>query len=300
VTRKRTKKKRTPPTLVDIVIPVYNRFDLLAECLLSIPEAMGDVTYRIIIFDNGSIEEEERGFYEIMMSKNEMSGVRQHTEYGGIKVTQYPTNNVIVIRNANNIGFPMGCNTGAKRGRSPLIFFLNSDVILEPDSVNKLVKVMDDPKVGVAGMKLVFPDDLAGLNEQIRPSGKLQHIGLSVNIRGEVHHPFIAWRPDHPRVEMQREVFAVTGAALMTRRSIWVEAGGFYEGYGMGTYEDVDYCVTVREMGYNILIEPKACGVHYVGATAEKYNIGYNLGYNHMIFRQRWAQKIEWWDYKIL
>ena len=47
--RKRRKKIKT---LVDIIIPVYNRFDILEKCLKSIPDAFGDITYKIYIYDN--------------------------------------------------------------------------------------------------------------------------------------------------------------------------------------------------------------------------------------------------------
>ena len=177
---------------------------------------------------------------------------------------------------------------------------LNSDVILGAGSVDLLVRNMDDPKMGVVGMRLVFPDDvdLMTKNPSIRPDGKLQHIGLTTNIRAEVTHAFMAWEADHPRVMAQREVFAVTGAALMTRRDIWRKVGGFREEYGYGTFEEVDFQMSVREMGYNIVVEPLAAGIHYTGATAEEYGIGYNLQGYQMTFLQRWGEKIDWWQYK--
>jgi GT2 family glycosyltransferase len=270
------KREREPKSLVDIIIPVHRRFDILAECLGSIPDAIGDIPHKIIIFDNASPLEEANKFYPLL------------------------DRSIKISRSKQNLGFPKACNQGVHRGRSPLLFFLNSDVVLEPESIDKLVRVMDDPTVGVVGMKLVFPEEHAGLNEQIRPSGKLQHVGLSVNIRSEVHHAFMAWSPDHPRVMKQREVAAVTGAALMTRRSLWTQAKGFFEGYGHGTYEDIEYCFTLREMGYNIVVDPTAVGTHYTGATAEKYGLGYNLNYNQMTFMQRWGNKLEWFDWKML
>jgi GT2 family glycosyltransferase len=274
--RKRTARPKEPKALVDIIIPVHRRFDLLEKCLNAIPDAAKDVPYKIIIFDNASPLEEANEFYP-------------HLD-----------KSIKISRSKQNLGFPKACNQGVHRGNSPLLFFLNSDVILEPDSIDKLVRVMDEPEVGVVGMRLVFPMEHLDLNDQIRPAGKIQHVGLSVNIRGEIYHPFMAWNPDHERVMMQKEVFAVTGAALMTRRNIWQKAKGFNEVYGHGTFEDVDYCFTVREMGYNIRVEPEALGTHYTGATAEKYQLGYALNHNQMTFMQRWSNKMEWWDWRIL
>ena len=275
MTRKR-KRHRTKPKieskLLDIVIPVYRRFDLLEKCLSSIPDAAVNIRYNIIIVDNNSPREEADPFYN-----------------------QY--NNLVVIRNKENFGFPKACNQGVRRKASPLIFLLNSDVILEPNSIDLLVRALDDPKIGVVGMKLLFPEDHAGLNPNIRPAGKVQHVGLATNIQGDFFHIFLGWDADHPKVNATKEVYAVTGAALMTRRSIWNKVGGFFEGYGAGTFEDVDFCLSVRDIGYNIIVETRAVGTHYVGATAEKYQLGYPLQMNRLLLFQRWATKFNYTEY---
>src|SRR4030066_424432 len=81
-----------------------------------------------------------------------------------------------------------------------------------------------------------------------------------------------------------KEVYAVTGAAFMTKKNIWNKARGFNEAYGKGTWEDMDYCLTVRDMGYNVIVNPEAVAVHYTGATAEKANEPFPLQFNRLIF----------------
>jgi GT2 family glycosyltransferase len=278
MSRKRTKKKKlqVPQTLVDILIPVHGRFDLLKRCLESIPEAIDDIPYQVYIFDNGSPKEEADEFYKNLDKS--------------VKVT----------RSKDNLGFPESCNRLVNSGKSPLLFLLNSDVILHKNSMDLLVRAMDDPKIGVAGMRLIFPDDAETLTQdtKVRPAGKLQHIGLTTNIRAEVIHAFIGWGAEHPKVMAQKEVFAVTGAALMTRRDIWRKIKGFRVEYGVGTYEEVDFQMSVREMGYNIVVVPEASGLHYTGATAEQYGIRYNLQGNQMAFLQRWGNKLDWWQWR--
>ena len=253
--------------LVDIVIAVHNRFDLLEKCLDAIPAAANDIPYNVICVDNASTE--ENGFY----SKRD---------------------DITLIRNKENLGFPIACNQGAAKKKSPFLFMLNSDVILEPNAIELLVNEMNNPKTGVAGMLLVFPEYAEGLNAGIRPPLKVQHVGLETNIHGKWIHQFIGWSSTHPKVTAQRDVYAVTGAALMTRRTLWNKVGGFYEGYGLGTYEDADYCLSIRELGYNIVVVPEAKGTHYTGATAEKYGIPYPMDKNRMIFMQRWQHKLQW------
>jgi GT2 family glycosyltransferase len=267
-------------TKLDIIICVYNRFDLLGKCLKSIPEAAGEVSYNVVLIDNASTEKEEADNFYRSISDN-----RQ---------------NMIIIRNKENAGFPAGCNQGAKRKQSPFIFFLNSDVILYPDAISNLIKTFDNPKVGVAGMKLLFPpDDCAGLNTNIRPAGKIQHIGMETNIRGDFVHVFLGWDADHPKANKFREPYAVTGAALMTKRSIWNRVGGFREEYGRGTFEDVDYCLSVRALDFTVVVDPSAVGIHYTGATAEKYQMGYPMDLNRLTFLQRWAGRINYTEYLV-
>ena len=270
--RKRNKVKKN---LVSVIIPVYRRYDLLAQCLYALPDAFGDVKYDVIIVDNGSPKEEADEFY-----------------------AQY--SNLNVLRYSKGLGFPKACNFGADKSNSPLLFFLNDDVILGKDSANLLVRAMDDPSVGVCGMKLLFPTEDNTKQGLMGPASSIQHIGISTNINAEFKHTFIGWSKDNPRVNRMRDVYAVTGAALMTRRSLFLNAGKFFTGYGLGTWEDVDYCLTGRELGYNVIVEPKAEGVHYVGGTSRQYDRAHPLNENRQIFMQRWTNKLQWNDWKVL
>ena len=273
---KKHKNKSVKPiqdTLLDIIIPVMNRFDLLEKCIQSISSAANEIKYNLILVDNASEKDKADQFYASL-------------------------DKAIVIRNKENMGFPRACNQGASRKYSPLILFLNSDVILETNAIFNLVKTMDNPTIGVAGMKLLFPDEEqiydAKINSNIRPAQKVQHVGMFCNLHGDFFHAYIGWSADNPKVLAIKDAYAVTGAALITRRNIWNKAGGFYEGYGIGTYEDIDFCLTVRDMGYNIVIEQTAVGTHYVGATAEQHKISYPLQYNRLIFLQRWANRLNY------
>jgi len=276
-----SKRKRYSPInkfkpLVSIIIPVMGRFDLLTQCLDAIPEAANGLGVEVILIDNNSPKEEADKFYSELK----------------------PETPLTLIKNSANVGFPKACNMGANRSIAPLLFFLNSDVILHKNAIDYLVKDMDDPKIGIAGMLLVFPEYSDGLNPDIRPAGKVQHVGMDTNIHGNWIHTFVGWDANNPKVLQQREVYAVTGAAIMTRRKLFLKVGGFQEIYGLGTYEDIDFCMSVRESGYNIVVNTKAVGIHHTGATAEFYKIGYPMNQNRLTFLQRWANKLRWSEYE--
>lgn len=269
-----SKQSPVDPCLLSIVILVHGRFDLLKKCLDALPAAANGIEYKLVLVDNASPDQAEAdAFYK-----------------------QY--SNASVLRNKKNVGFPAGCNQGARRYDTPLLLMLNSDVVLQPEAIDYLVRGLDNPKVGVVGAKLLFPDleqaSEARLNTQIRPAGKVQHIGLETNIRGEFYHIFMGWSPEHTKVNAMRDTYAVTGACLLTRRNLWNKIGGFDEAYGTGTYEDVSFCLSARELGFGVIVEPKAVGVHYTGATAEGYRIPYPLNFNRLIFMQRWGNKLNY------
>lgn len=255
--------------LVDVVIPVRGKHDFLDKCLTAIPAAMGNLSYHIWIIDNGSKVEDVQYYRKHLLNKT-------------ISTTIHP----------QGIGFPMACNFGARQGNAPLILILNSDVFLEPNSVEYLVKEMDDPKTGIVAPKLLFPEGSPN-----GPAGKIQHVGIELNIRAELYHQFIGWSPDNPRVIAKKESFAVTGAAFMTRRNIWTTIKGFNTVYGLGTYEDCEFSIQVRKLGYNIRISHEAIGYHWVNASAIDAGVQYPLNENKHIFMSRNGNNLLWSEY---
>jgi len=261
--------KFQPPVQLDIVIPIYGRLDFLEHCLYNLPKAAKDIVFRVCALDNAS------------------------PEVGADKIVMKAFPNAYFRRSRENLGFPKGCNVAMRMGHAPLVLFLNTDCFLEKNSIQIMVEDMIiDPQVGAVGPKLLFPEG--------SPNGtaeKIQHAGLDTNINGEIIHTFIGWSADNERVMKQAEPLALTGACLMTRRRLFVEAKGFLEDYGMGTYEDVDYCLTLRASDYKIIYEPRAIGYHYVGASAIENKMQFPLNQNYQLFRLRWNNRIPWTEW---
>jgi GT2 family glycosyltransferase len=202
------------------------------------------------------------------------------------------------IRLEENIGYPGGCNEAVSRTDAPLILILTADVFMEPGSINEMVRAMDNQEVGVCGPKLLFP---LNMDSPHGPGGTVQHAGIAFNIAGKPHHVFIAWTPSNPKVNIRREMAAVTGACFMTRKDLWMQVGGFDRRYGLGTFEDIDYCFAVRAAGKKVMYIPEAVGYHLVnGARLQGANVnGFNLPMNDTIFRGKWAYMLAWdeWRY---
>ena len=241
---------------VDVVITTGGRWDFLKECLA----ALHDVN--IFLIDNASDPEERIQNSSLFVQDNLTSKRLQ-----------------------NPVGFAEANNEGARMGSAPYILFLNDDCIVKEDTIEKMVETLQKPDVGIVGAKLTFPMNSTNPS---RPAGKVQHVGLALDIRGNVIHPLVSWSPTHPKTCVTREVWGVTGACLMIKRSLFNKVYGFDVMYGLGTYEDADLCLKARSVGFRIILNADACAVHYAGATAEKKQVSFPLQFNNMAFKSRW------------
>jgi GT2 family glycosyltransferase len=87
----------------------------------------------------------------------------------------------------------------------------------------------------------------------------------------------------------------------MTYRALFNQIGGFDTSYGLGTYEDVQFCQQVKSLGKRVYVNCEALGTHYAGATAEKKQVAYPLQMNALTFKSRFlgSPYMSWdeWQY---
>jgi len=279
------KRKRRPAknqAKLDIVIPVYGQAKMLESCLASIQT---DIKHNLIVVDDCGPDQEALGQI-----------------YAGLNGTS------TVIRQKENQGFPATVNRGINLGTSPYVLILNTDVRLQPNAIETMVKEFDDnPQAGIVGPKLLFTEDT--------PHGKpgtVQHAGLGVTFDGDIIHCCIGWASDNPKVNRRLSIQAVTGACMMIRRTILSEIykrykvsgvptrGPLNEMYGKGTYEDVELCFATRALGYEVIYQPLAVGTHYVGASVVGNKESYPLNRNRAIFEPRCGDMLVWDEMRFL
>lgn len=277
---------RPPSAFVDIVMPVFGEWQMAEEALASVPgacEGMNE-TYRVIVVDNGTPAWQDQ-------EKNTITPADQ-----AIGLRKRLRSQDAYFRLDQNRGYPEGVNFAVSKGTSPLILVLTADVVLATGCVAALVRRMDNPDVGVAGPMLLFPE-----GSTHGPPGRVQHAGLVFDIKGRPFHQFIGWQPTHPKVNVECDVAAVTGACFITRRSLWSDIQGFSAVYGVGTFEDVDYCFAVRAQGKRVLFAPEARGTHGVGGSIQVGTMppnGFPLPMNETIFKGRWAHMLAWDEWR--
>lgn len=161
--------------------------------------------------------------------------------------------------------FSRKVNAGVAASSGSVVLVLNDDTeLIAPESVSVMLGLLDsddDPAgpVGAVGAKLIYPD------------GTLQHGGHVYH--HEFMHAFIGWDGEHPgpqrMLAIERECAGVTAAALMTTRTVFDAVGGFPEDLPLH-FNDVDFCLSVRETGRRIIWTPHACWYHFEGRTRDR------------------------------
>jgi len=189
-----------------------------------------------------------------------------------------------VARNERNLGFPGNANSGVARASGDIIFLVNQDIYALWGWSNAwdscIIATFEDPKVGVAGIRL------------IQPTGAIQSAGGGFDARRQPYHRFLGHRGLHDiQVTTPCEVGWTTGAALATRRQLWRQVGGFEEAYGRGYFEDVEYCLRVRDLGWKIWFQGSCAFFHSVASTGG--SMKFEFEQNARLFRKRWAHKIQ-------
>jgi len=246
--------------VVSIIIPVYNKFDLTYQCVRSIQEHGAEIPYEIVIVDDCS--RDETLFANFVFS-------------GGIRL----------VRNSANSGFVRTCNRGFEAARGEYVVFLNNDTQVKPRWLDELYETLQrDPKIGIVGSKLLFPD------------GRLQECGGIIWRLGDGWNWGRDQDPADPRFCYMRDTDYVSGAALMIKSSLFRELGCFDEEYAPAYYEDTDLCFKVRQHGYRTVVQPASEIIHFEGASAGTSVTGGGMkrfqAINHRKFFERWKDTL--------
>lgn len=147
--------------------------------------------------------------------------------------------------------FSSACNQGILAARTELVLLLNDDIELDSGAIDAMAVHLGDSSIGAVGAMLRYPD------------GTVQHAGMIMD-NGHPLHPFLGWRPEESKPHggtVARDLIAVTGACLMSRRSLMLTMGGLSTVFPL-SFNDVDLCLKIRRSGFRVIIEPGATAVH--------------------------------------
>jgi GT2 family glycosyltransferase len=223
---------------VSIVVPTRNAQRLVHNCVQSVRRVTRYPRYAIQLVDNGSDDPEALAAFDALARAGD----------------------VVLHCDPRPFNFSALNNASVGRTDADVVCLLNNDIeALHPEWLEEMVSVALQPGVGAVGAKLFYPD------------GRVQHGGVLVGLYGAADHAYAGAPGDAPGYAQQllvrREVSAVTAACLVVRRALYLEVGGLdEEAFGI-SFNDVDFCLKLRERGYRNVWTPHARLVHHESAS---------------------------------
>ena len=218
---------------VSIIIPVHNCLEYTKWCVDSIYE--NTENFEIILFDNGSNDGTLKWAKEKALRKD----------------------NFVLIYNGVNVGFGSGVNQAFAWVTGDYVCVLNNDVIVTENWLSHLLDHLElYDIVGpcsnfVAGRQLVIPGTYDNVIELNSIAKKFYN-----NNKGEVE--LVRW---------------IIGLCMVMRTDVFEAVGGFDEQFGLGNAEDIDFCLTATDMGFQCVIAKDVFIHHFGHATFKELGI---------------------------
>lgn len=228
-----------------IIIIAYNSNGTLPSCLHSVFNALKGIEHQVIVVDNGS----------------------PHPLSPSLK-EEYP--DTLWIDSPKNLGFGKACNLAAKQAKHSLLFFVNPDTLISPDTFASLTDyILQKPDVGIVGCRVLNGDgSLQWACRRSFPSPMIavyKTLGLS-NLFPR-SRKFGAYNLTYLSPENEAEVDAVSGSFFCVRKEVYEKVSGFDEGFFLYG-EDLDICYRVKKLGLHNYYFPGTSIIHFKGHSS--------------------------------
>lgn len=224
---------------VSILIPNKDGIKFLKTCIESILKLTTYDNYEINVIENNSENEETFEYYK-EIEKNDK-----------VKILYYPE---------KGFNYSKIINYGVKNCDGDFVMQLNNDTkLLTPDWLEKFIGYSQRKEIGAVGARLYFGDK------------SIQHAGIAYGICDLAANlfPGLPWgsRGYYGKDALIQNISAVTGACLFCRRELYEEVGYMEEEKFAVAFNDVDFCLKIREKGYLNIYNPYIELMHYESKT---------------------------------
>jgi GT2 family glycosyltransferase len=189
---------------------------------------------------------------------------------------------LVVVVNQQNLGFPAGCNQAASVARAPLLVFLNDDSTVEIGCIDALKRAAsEDPTVGAVGARILSVDGaLEEAGSVIWRDGSTAHVGEGLPRGSDAY------------LEPRDVDYASANGLLVSRRA-WDVVGGFDERFYPAYFEDVDLCLTLAAHGFRTRYEPQARIVHRGSQSSSNLYREFLLNRNQRKLVEKWGSILD-------
>ncbi|MGN8886371.1 glycosyltransferase family 2 protein [Blautia sp. HCP28S3_G10] len=230
----RTRFIRDHDPLISIIIPNKDHIDDLKRCMDSIDQKSIYKNYEYIIVENNSTDEKTFQYYKELEAQNP----KAHIVYWDREFNYSAINNY-----------------GVSFAKGEYILLLNNDTeIINEDCLEQLLGYCMRNDVGAVGARMYYEDDT------------IQHAGVVIGFGGIAGHCFVLQPRGTTgychRIICAQDYSAVTAACMLVKKSAFDEVGGLTEELAVA-FNDIDFCMKLRQAGYLIVYNPYAELYHY-------------------------------------
>ena len=232
---------------LSIIIVNWNGGELLRRSVESVVAFPPSLEYEVVIVDNASADDSVA-----LLRASEPA--RSLTDQGRLRI----------VENLENRGFGQANNQAFALTDTPFLLLLNPDAEVTEDSIDELIAtVRSGARVGAAGPKILNADGSLQISAWRNPPAAWEillsqmklYLLLPRRLRGEL---LLGGHWDH---SSQRSVPMLSGAALLVRRTVIEEVGGFDERFHMYG-EDNEWCLRIVRAGWQLIFQPSAVILH--------------------------------------
>lgn len=250
--------------LVSIIIPNKDHAVDLDLVITSFMERASYRNFEFIVIENNSTDPATFDYYKDVQQKYE---------------------NVHVVTWDQEFNFSAINNYGVSFAKGEYLLLLNNDTeLIQADLLEEMLGYCQRHDVGIVGARLLYEDDT------------IQHAGVVIGFGGIAGHAFVglhkAENSYFHRAMSAQDYSAVTAACMMTKKSVFHQVNGLSEELAVA-FNDIDYCMKVRELGLLVVYNPYAVLYHYESKsrgledTPEKVE---RFNREVRTFAQRWSR----------
>jgi GT2 family glycosyltransferase len=227
---------------LSLIIVSWNTRELTRQCLESIFSPPTAIELEVFVVDNASTD-------------------------GSSQMVRGNFPHVHLLENAQNAGFAAANNQAISLSTGRYVLLLNSDAVVKPGALDRLVEFMDThPQAGAAGARLLNPDGSQQYSCSPAPTleREVRRMFHLPGVRSDGYYEMKNWDNQTPV-----KVDVLLGACLLLRRQALAQVGLMDEGYFMYS-EEVDLCHRIQVAGWQLYWVPQATVVHYGGQSTRQ------------------------------
>ena len=220
--------------LVTLIIPTRDQVEVLKHCIESIKNKTDYANFEVLVIDNQSTDNAALDYLSSLSKDSRFRVIKYDKPFNYSAINNY----AVSMANGEIIGL------------------INNDIeVINDDWLSEMVRHVLRADVGAVGAKLLYSDN------------SVQHAGVIIGLGGLANHSHRFYAHNDlgyfGRANLEQELSAVTAACLLVRKSVFEAVGGLDEENLTVAFNDVDFCLKVRESGLRNIYTPYAMLYHH-------------------------------------